>query len=105
MRKRRGRDNGGIFDAHAVVHFVLFFQSAQNSDRVLDVRFAHENDLEAAFERRIFLNVLAIFVERGRSNGAQLSASQRRLQHVGGVDGAFGRARSDQRVQLVDEKN
>ena len=33
------------------------------------------------------------------------SARQRRLQHVGGVDGAFGRARANQGVQLVDEKN
>ncbi len=105
MRKSRGRDDGRIFDAHAVMHFILFFQPAQNRNRVFHVRLAHENDLEAAFERRIFLDVLAIFVERGGADGAQLSASQRRLQHVRGVDRAFGGARADQCVQLVDEED
>ena len=81
------------------------FSPRKNRNRVLDVRLAHEHDLEAAFERGVFLDVLAIFVERGGADGAQLSASQRRLQHVRSVDGAFGGARADQRVQLVDEEN
>ena len=87
------------------MHFVLFLQSAQDRNRVFDIRLAHEHDLEAAFERRVFLDVLAIFVERGGADGAQLSAGQRRLQHIGGVDCAFGGAGSDQRVQLVDEED
>ena len=56
-------------------------------------------------QRRIFLDVLAILVQRGRADGAQFAASQRRLQHVGGVHRAFGRAGADQRVQFVDEQN
>ena len=87
------------------MHFVALFQSAQNRDRVFDVRFADEHDLEAAFERRIFFDVLAVFVERGGADGAQLAAGQRRLQHVGSVNRAFGRARAHQRVQLVDEED
>ena len=105
VRKRRRRDDGRVLDAHAVMHFVLFLQAAQDGDGVFDVRLAHENDLEAAFERGVFLDVLAIFVERGGADGAQLAARQRRLQHVRGVHRAFGRARADQRVQLVDEEN
>ncbi len=88
-----------------MVHFVLFLQPAQNRNRVFDVRLAHEHDLEAAFERGVFLDVLAIFVERGRADGAQLSASKRRLQHVRSVDRAFGGAGADERVQLVDEED
>ena len=34
---------------------------------------------------------------------AQLAAREHRLEHVRGVDGALGRARADDRVQLVDE--
>ncbi len=43
--------------------------------------------------------------ERGRANGVQLAARQHRLQQVGGVHGAFGRARADHGVQLVDEEH
>src|SRR5262249_35814378 len=39
----------------------------------------------------------------GRSDRAQLTARKHRLEHVGGVDGALGRTRPDDRVQLVDE--
>ena len=61
--------------------------------------------LEAALERRVLLDVFAVFVERGRADGAQFAARQRRLQHVRGVHRAFGRARAHQRVQFVDEQN
>ena len=105
MRKRRRGDDGRVFNAHAVVHFVLLFQAAQDRDGVFDIGFADEDDLEAAFERCIFLDVLAVFVQRSGADGAQLSASERGLQHVGGVDGAFGCSGSDQRVQFVNEEN
>ena len=105
VRERGRGDDGRVFDAHAVMHFVFFLQAAKDRDGVFDVGFADENDLEAALESRIFFDVLAIFVERGGADGAQLSASQRGLQHVGGVDGAFGGSGADQRVQLVDEQN
>ena len=36
---------------------------------------------------------------------AQLAAGQRRLEHVGRVLRALGRARADQGVQLVDEED
>ena len=87
------------------MNFVALFQAAKNGNRVFDVGFAHEHDLEAALERGIFFDVLAIFVQRSGADGAQLAAGQRRLQHVGGVNRAFGRARAHQGMQLVDEQN
>jgi len=47
--------------------------------------------------------VLAVLVERGRAHHVQLAARQRGLQHVRGIHGAFGGARTHQRVQLIDE--
>ena len=47
--------------------------------------------------------MLAVFVERRRTDGLQLTASEHRLEDRRGVDGAFGRTGTDQRVQLVDE--
>ncbi len=40
-----------------------------------------------------------------RADRAQLPAGERGLQHVRSVHGAFGGARTDERVELVDEEN
>ena len=64
-----------------------------------------EHRLEAAGQRRVLLDVLAVLVQRGGADAVQLAARQRRLQHVGGVHRAFGLAGADQGVQLVDEQD
>ena len=61
--------------------------------------------LEAALQRRVLLDVLAVFVQGGRADAAQLAAREHRLEHVGGVHRAFGLARADEGVQLVDEED
>src|ERR1044072_2318263 len=61
--------------------------------------------LKATLERRVFLDVLLVFAERGGANAAQLTTSERGLQHVRRVDRAFSRARADECVQFVDEDN
>ena len=53
----------------------------------------------------VLLDVLAVLVERGRADGAQLAAREHRLEQVGGVDGTLGAAGADDRVQLVDEQH
>ncbi len=52
---------------------------------------------------RILLDVLAVLVERRRAHAAQLTARQRRLEHVRRVHRALGGARAHERVELVDE--
>ncbi len=86
-----------------VVDLEFLFETAQNRDRVVDRRLADHHRLEAARESGVFLDVLAVFRERGGADAAQFAARQRRLQHVGRVDRAFRSAGADQRVQLVDE--
>ena len=66
---------------------------------------ADQHRLEAPFERRILFDVLAVFIQRGRADGAQFPARELRLHDVGRVRRAFRRAGADQRVQLVDEQN
>ena len=85
MRERGGGDEGGVLNAHAVMDFVAFLEAAQDGDGFLDARFVDEDRLEAAFQRGVFFDVLAIFVEGGRADAAQLAAGQRRFEHVGGV--------------------
>ena len=98
-----GGDDGGILDAHAVVDFELLLEAAQDGDGVVDRGLAHQHGLEAAGEGGVFFDVLLVFLEGGGADAAQLAARQRRLEQVGGVDGAFGRAGAHQGVQLVDE--
>ena len=98
-------DERGVADPDAVVRLVLLLQPAQDRDRVGDRRLADEDRLEAPLERSVLLDVLAVLVERGRADAAELAAREHRLEQVGGVDGALGRAGADDRVQLVDEEH
>ena len=51
--------------------------------------------LETAFERRVFFDVLAVFVERRRAHAAQFAARELRFHDVRRVRRAFRRARAD----------
>ena len=87
-----------------MVHLVAVFQTTEDADRVLDRRLTDEHLLEATFQRRVLFDVLAVFVERGGADQAQLAAGQHRLDHVAGVHRRLaGRAGPDDGVQFVDE--
>jgi hypothetical protein len=98
-------DDGAVGDVHAVVHLVALLEAAQDGDGVLHRRLVHQHFLEAALERAILLDVLAVFVQRGGADAVQLAARQRRLEHVAGVHGALGLAGPDHGVDLVDEQD
>ena len=61
--------------------------------------------LKAALERGIFLDVLAVFVERRRADAAQLAAAEHRLEQVARVHRATRRARADDGVDFVNEED
>src|SRR5580692_214347 len=84
---------------------VAFLEPAENRDSVLDARLLDHHRLEAALECSVLLDILAVFVERGRTDAMQFTARQHRLKQVRRVHRAFGRARTDDGVQLVDEQN
>ena len=67
-------------------------------------RLVDHHRLEAALQRGVLLDVLAVLVEGGRADHVQLAAGQHRLEHVAGVHRALGRAGADHGVQLVDEQ-
>ena len=105
VRERRRRDQRAIGDAHAVMLLVLVLEPAQDRDGVLDARLVDEDRLEAPGERRVLLDVLLVFVERGRADAVQLAARERGLEQVRGVHRAVGLAGADERVHLVDEQD
>ena len=105
VAQRRGGDQRGVLDVDLVVQLVALLEPAQDRDRVLHGRLADEHGLEAALQRGVLLDVLAVLLQRRRADGAQLAAGEHRLEQVGGVDRALGGARADDRVQLVHEQD
>ena len=66
--------------------------------------FDHDR-LETPLEGRVTLDVLAVLVERGRTDALELAPRQRRLEDVRGIDRALGGAGAHQGVELVDEED
>src|SRR5699024_6137660 len=61
--------------------------------------------LETTLQRRVLFNVLAVLIQRGRTNGLQLTASQLRFEQGRRIDSAFCGTCADQGVDLVDEQD
>ena len=86
--------------------FVIGLQPLQNLDRVGDARFGHVDLLEAADQRAVLLEILAIFLVGRRADAAQRAGLQSGLEQVRRVHrAAAGRARADDGVDFVDEED
>ena len=105
LRERGRRDQGGVLNADTMMHFVTLLKTTQDGDGGFDRRLGHEHGLKTAFERRVFLNVLAVFVQRGGAHAAEFAARELRLHDVGGIAGTFGGTGTNERVQLINEQN
>ena len=88
-----------------MVLLVALADAHQDVDGLLERRLLDHDRLEAPLEGRVALDVLAVLVEGRGADALELAAGQRRLEDVGGVDRALGRARADERVELVDEQD
>ncbi len=86
-----------------MVGLVAPLEAAQDRDGVLDRGLADVDLLEAPLQCGVLLDALAVLVEGGRADHAQLAPGQHGLEHVAGVHRALGGARADHGVQLVDE--
>ena len=100
-----GGDEGGVLDAHAVVDFIALAQAAEDGDGIFDGGLVDEDELEAALEGGVLLDVLAVLVEGGGADAVKFAAGEHGLEEVAGVHGAFGLPRPDDGVELVDEED
>ena len=105
MRQRCRRHERRILDAHAVMHLVALLESAQNRNGRLHRWLGDLHRLEAPFQRRVFFDVLAVFIERRRAHAAEFAAGKLWLHDVRRVRRTFRRARADDGVQLINEQN
>lgn len=62
-------------------------QATQDGDSGHDTGLVNIDLLEAALQSRILLDVLAVLVQGGRANAAQLAAAQHGLQQVACIHG------------------
>ena len=101
---RRG-DDRGVGNLDIVVHFITFFQAAQDGNGVVHARFVNKHFLETPFQRRVFFDVVTVFVQSRGPYAVQLAPGQGGFQHVAGVHRPFSLAGADHGVYLVDEQN
>ena len=94
-----------VLNLDAVEHFVPLFQATQDGDGVLHRRLVDHNGLKTTFQRRVFLDVLAVLIQRGSADAVQFAAGQHRLQQIASVHGAVRLARTHDGVQLIDEED
>ena len=80
-------------------------QAAQDLQALLGRWLCDTHGLKAPLERRVLFNILAVLLKRRRADDLQLAAAECGLEDVRRVDRALGRARADDRVQLVDEED
>ena len=104
---RRQLDRGldglvGVFELVIVLEIGL--EPLQDLDCVRNRRFVDVDLLEAAHQRAVLLEILAVFLVGGRADAAHRARRQRRLEQVRGIHGAAGGgAGADHGVDLVDE--
>ena len=88
-----------------MVNLVAALETAQNGDRVGHIGLAHGDRLEPPFQSRVLLDVFAVFVQRGGTDGPEFTSGQHRFEQVRCVDRAFCGSGTDDRVQLVEEQD
>ena len=79
--------------------------ASQHVDSHLGQGLFDLDDLKAPSQRRVAFDIALVFGPGGRGDRSKLTASQGRLEQVGGVALAFGAARADQLVGFVDEQD
>ncbi len=93
----------GVVVAHLVERLVALLHPDHDQVGLVRAGRIDADRLEAAQQRAVLLDVFAVFLDGGGADAGDLAAREGRLQDVGGVERAFGRAGADQRMDLVDE--
>ena len=104
-----GQADGGlkrlVGDFYLVMRLVAVAQALENGQRLFGRGLAYLDRLEAALQRGVLFNVLAVFVQRGCADALKLAAGEGGFEDVGGVQAAFGLARAHQRVEFINKED
>ena len=88
-----------------MIRLIIVRDAAHDGDGFFDRRLVDRHGLEPALERGVLFDVLAVFVERRRTDDLDLAARERGLQDVRRVHRALGVARADEVMHLVDDED
>ncbi len=92
--------------AHPVVLLETGLEPVQDGYRLFDARLGDVDLLESPRERVVFLEDTAVFLVRRRTDTANLTVCQHRLDQVAGIhDTARRGTGTDDGMDLVDEQN
>ncbi len=91
--------------AHPVEQLVAAADALDDAQALGLVRGVHRHRLEAPHQAAVLVDVLGVFLVRGGADALDLAPAEGRLQDVGRVQAALGRARADEAVDLVDEEH
>ena len=103
VRKIDGVAQGFIRVADGVKFFVAFANALDYLDGFFFIRRGNFYGLEAALERAVFFDGLAVFAGRGCANALNFAARKCGLQDIRGIERTFRGACANQCVQLVDK--
>ena len=70
-----------------MVHLVALLEAAQNRNGVFHRWLVHQHLLETPLQRRILLDVLAVFIQGCGADATQLAPGEHRFQQVAGIHG------------------
>ena len=84
---------------------VTFTNAFENFNRLVNAWLTDNDFLEAALERGITLNVLAILIESSCADTLQFATREGGFENVSGINGAFSRTSTDQSMNLVNEND
>ena len=89
-----------------VIVLEIGLEAFEDFDRIGDRRLVDVDLLEAAHQRAVLLEILAVFLVGGRADAAQRARRQRRLEQVRRIHrAARGGAGADHGMDLVDEQD
>ena len=87
-----------------MVRLVLGGNTTQDCDGILDRRLTNENLLETTLKRWVLFDVLAVLIQSGCADHAELATGEHGLEHIARIHCPFRAATgTDDRVKLVDE--
>ncbi len=105
IRKFDGGSETFVEDAHVVVLLEDRDESAEHQFALLLAGLFHLDELEAAGEGRVLLEILLVFRPRSGGNRTQFAARQGGLQQVGRIALPLRATGADHGMGFVDEEN
>ena len=84
---------------------VIRLEVLQNRDGLLNVSRLHDNLLESPVKSPVLLHYLGELVHCRGSDALEFATRQGRFKDVGGIQTPLRAARSDDRVELVNEQD